>query len=116
MNAGVGTHLENRILDSLRSRPGVRFAPSGLRTVLDERQVVARMEPLGARNARPTGVIRGRSQRCSMSPNTARNGNIKRLVFLRLKRPQRCVLMLARDRGAAGAIYDGGFFKAAPDE
>src|ERR1700680_4885552 len=59
----MGTHLENRIringLDSLRSRPGVRFAPSGLHTVLDERCVVARMEPAGRANARPVGAIRG---------------------------------------------------------
>ena len=49
--ASIGTHLENGILingfDSLRSRPGVRFAPSGLRTVLDERYFVAQMEPAG---------------------------------------------------------------------
>ena len=60
----MGTRLENRIqingLDSLRSRPGVRFAPSGLHTVLDERYVVARMEPAGRANARPVGAIRGR--------------------------------------------------------
>jgi hypothetical protein len=41
ISARMRTHLEDRIqingLDLLRSRPGVRFAPSGLRTVLDER-------------------------------------------------------------------------------
>jgi arginase family enzyme len=41
MSARMRTDIENRIqiigLDLLRSRPGMRFAPSGLRTVLDER-------------------------------------------------------------------------------
>jgi hypothetical protein len=58
----MGTQLENRIqingFDSLRSRPGVRFAPSGLRAVLDERYFVTRMEPAGRANA-SVGAIRG---------------------------------------------------------
>ena len=63
ISARMRTHIESRIqiigLDLMRSRPGVRFAPSGLRTVLDERSVVARMEPAGRANARAVGAIRG---------------------------------------------------------
>jgi hypothetical protein len=44
--------------DSLIGRPGVRFAPAGLRTVLDERQFGARMEPKGRAKARAVGAIR----------------------------------------------------------
>jgi hypothetical protein len=57
------THLESRFwidgFDLLIGRPGVRFAPSGLRTVLDERQFVARTETAGRANARTVGALRG---------------------------------------------------------
>jgi error-prone DNA polymerase len=58
-SASPVAHPGDVCFDSLRSRPGVRFAPSGLRPVLDERSFVAWMEPAGRANARPAGAIRG---------------------------------------------------------
>ena len=74
----VGTHLESRIrfngLDTLRSRPGVRFAPSGLRTALDER---VRRSPDGASGSRECANRRrnpGDSHRWWMRPSPAPQG------------------------------------------
>ena len=95
----MGTHLENRVringLDSLRSRPGVRFAPSGLRTVLVERYLVARMEPAGRANARPVGAIRGaRIDGGCIQTQRETEGIVKTRV-LAAQVLVRCVLMLA---------------------
>ena len=99
----MGTHLENRIringLDSLRSRPGVRFAPSGLRTVLDERSFVARMEPAGRANARPVGAIRGaRIDGGCIQTQRATEG-IEKTRVLAAQVLVICVLMLASRGG-----------------